>query len=95
LFCWLRGWFWRLFSEIRFRMGAVMRRLWHLTVAVGIVWTLMGGAIPAWAATADAPTPTWQTNGRVLAVAYSGTTVYLAGSFTSVRPLVIRRAWGR
>jgi hypothetical protein len=64
-----------------------MRRLWHLTVAVAILWALMGGATPAaWAATADAPTPTWQTNGRVLAVAYSGTTVYLAGSFTSVRP---------
>ena len=63
-----------------------MRRLWHLTVAVAIVWALMGGAIPAEAVTADALGPTWQTNGRVLAVAYSGTTVYLAGSFTSVRP---------
>ena len=63
-----------------------MRRSWHVTVAVAIMWALVAGAVPAWAATADAPTPTWQTNGRVLAIADSGTTVYLAGTFTSVRP---------
>ena len=32
------------------------------------------------------PDPTWQTNGTVLATAYSGNVVYLAGSFTEVRP---------
>jgi hypothetical protein len=32
---------------------------------------LAAGVVPAWAGTADAPTPTWQTNGRVLAVAGS------------------------
>jgi trimeric autotransporter adhesin len=63
-----------------------MRRSWRLTAVLAILATVAIGTVPAWAATADAPTPTWQTNGRVLAVAYSGTTVYLAGSFTSVRP---------
>ena len=32
------------------------------------------------------PVPTWQTNGRVNAIAVSGTTVYLGGQFTSMRP---------
>jgi hypothetical protein len=63
-----------------------MRRSWQLTAVLAILATVATGAVPAWAAPADAPSPTWQTNGRVLAVAYSGTTVYLAGSFTSVRP---------
>jgi PQQ enzyme-like repeat protein len=66
--------------------GAGMRRLWNSTAVMAILCALVAGAVPAWAATGDAPTPTWQTNGRVLAVAYSGTTVYLAGTFTSVRP---------
>jgi trimeric autotransporter adhesin len=63
-----------------------MRRSWRPMAALITLGTLVAGVVPAWAATAEAPTPTWQTNGRVLAVAYSGTTVYLAGSFTSVRP---------
>jgi hypothetical protein len=32
------------------------------------------------------PVPTWQTNGRVNAIVVSGTTVYLGGQFTSLRP---------
>jgi hypothetical protein len=32
------------------------------------------------------PVATWQTNGRVNAIAVSGTTVYLGGQFTSMRP---------
>jgi hypothetical protein len=32
------------------------------------------------------PAPTWQTNGRVNAIAVSGNTVYIGGQFTSVRP---------
>jgi len=63
-----------------------MRRSWQLTVVLTILGTLLLTGGPVWAATANAPTPTWQTNGRVLAIAYSGTTVYLAGRFTSVRP---------
>lgn len=33
-----------------------------------------------------APSPSWQTNGRVYAVAMVGSTAYLVGSFTTVRP---------
>jgi hypothetical protein len=32
------------------------------------------------------PVPTWQTNGRVNAIAVSGNVVYLGGQFTSMRP---------
>jgi hypothetical protein len=63
-----------------------MRRSWRLTAALVTVVAVLGGGEVASAATAAAPTPTWQTNGRVLATAHSGTTVYLAGTFTSVRP---------
>jgi hypothetical protein len=32
------------------------------------------------------PVPTWQTNGRVNVITVSGTTVYMGGQFTSLRP---------
>ena len=71
-----------------------MRRSWRpLAVLVTVAALLVGGRV-AWAATSSAPSPTWQTNGRVLAVAHSGTTVYLAGTFTSVRPPGSRRGVG-
>jgi trimeric autotransporter adhesin len=71
-----------------------MRRSWRPMVVLVTVGALLVGGRVAWAATSDAPSPTWQTNGRVLAVAQSGTTVYLAGTFTSVRPPGSRRGVG-
>jgi hypothetical protein len=41
-------------------------------------------APPALATIAPAPDSTWQTNGRVIAIAVSGNTVYLGGTFTEV-----------
>jgi hypothetical protein len=34
----------------------------------------------------QSPDPTWQTNGRVRAIVYSGGTVYLGGEFTALEP---------
>jgi hypothetical protein len=63
-----------------------MRPSWRPMAALLTMGAVVLSAGVAWATTADAPTPTWQTNGRVLAIAHSGTTVYLTGTFTSVRP---------
>ena len=41
---------------------------------------------PAFAVVATAPTPTWQTNGRVNVIVIQGDRAYLGGQFTSVRP---------
>jgi trimeric autotransporter adhesin len=71
-----------------------MRRSWRPMAVLVTVGALLVGGRVAWAATSNAPSPTWQTNGRVLAVAQSGTTVYLAGTFTSVRPPGSRRGVG-
>lgn len=56
-----------------------------------VQWAVLAGvcalacAVPASAATfGSRPAPTWETNGRVLAIAVSGGTVYLGGTFTQV-----------
>jgi outer membrane protein assembly factor BamB len=65
------------------RIGAVVRR----GAAVGAAVLLVLGASLAWAAVVKTKvTPTWQTNGRVEAIQVVGTTVYIGGQFTSVRP---------
>jgi outer membrane protein assembly factor BamB len=50
-----------------------------------VVWACCGGI--AWAgALPVAPSPTYQTNGRVETIVIQGTTAYIGGKFTSVRP---------
>ena len=53
---------------------------------VGVLATLLAFAAVASAAVQQHVTPTWQTNGRVLAISIVGNTAYLGGNFTSVRP---------
>ena len=61
-------------------------------------------AVTAWAAMAapaqaaivgSTPSPSWQTNGRVTTITVSGTTAYIGGKFTSLRPSGARRRHGR
>lgn len=65
------------------RKRAVLRR----GAGVGVVALLVVGASLAFGATVQKkPAPSWQTNGRVNAIAIVGTTAYIGGQFTSVRP---------
>lgn len=65
------------------RKRAVARR----GVGVGVVALLVVGASLAFGATVQKkPAPSWQTNGRVNAIAVVGNTAYIGGKFTSVRP---------
>jgi hypothetical protein len=68
----------------------------RLAVATVLLVVLASGQAPAQAASTLAltSTPTYQTNGRVAAVLTVGTTTYLAGAFTSVRPAGAPRGTG-
>ena len=55
-----------------------------VVAAVGMGATGVAQAVPT--TVQSHPVPTWQTNGRVNAIAVSGDTVYLGGQFTSMRP---------
>jgi hypothetical protein len=60
-------------------------RMGFATAAAMVVG--MGAAGAAQAVVVQShPVPTWQTNGRVNVITVSGTTAYLGGQFTSVRP---------
>jgi hypothetical protein len=65
------------------RFGVILRR----GAAGSAAAVLVLGATSAWAAVVKSTvTPTWQTNGRVEAIQVVGSTVYIGGQFTSVRP---------
>lgn len=65
------------------RKRAIARR----GAGVGVVALLVVGASLAFGATVQKkPSPSWQTNGRVNAIAIVGNTAYIGGKFTSVRP---------
>lgn len=66
-------------------MRAGRRRL-ALLLCLFALLGLAGTAPTASAAVKWKPTPTYQTNGRVRAIAYANGIVYIGGQFTSVRP---------
>ncbi|HEY3766743.1 MAG TPA: hypothetical protein VGL44_16385 [Gaiellales bacterium] len=62
-----------------------MRR--GLVLAVAVAGMLVGGGPgQALAANPFPPSSSWQTNGTVRAIAFSGNVMYVGGEFTSVRP---------
>jgi hypothetical protein len=61
------------------------QRVWLVLLLVASLG--LAGIVPTAAAGVKfKPTPTYQTNGRVRAIAYANGVVYLGGQFTSVRP---------
>jgi hypothetical protein len=65
------------------RVGAILRRGAAGSVAALLV---LGASSASAAVVKSTVTPTWQTNGRVEAIQVVGSTVYIGGQFTSVRP---------
>ena len=62
---------------------AVRRRLF---LAVAWAAVLIGGLGQALAANPFPPSSSWQTNGTVRAITFSGNVMYVGGQFTAVRP---------
>jgi hypothetical protein len=65
-------------------MFHVRRRLAVVAGVAGVAVLAVAGV--AWAVVGAHPVPTYQTNGRVNEIVVSGSTVYIGGQFTSVRP---------
>src|SRR5919205_143902 len=53
-------------------------------IALGVLAAILATAAPA-AAASDPPVPSYQTNGRVWAIAIHNGVVYIGGDFTKVR----------
>ena len=53
---------------------------------IGAVATAMGAVAPAQAVAANPPNLSWQTDGAVRAIAFSGGVMYVGGQFNAVRP---------
>jgi nitrite reductase/ring-hydroxylating ferredoxin subunit len=53
-------------------------------VAIGATGLMIAAALPANATVGDAPVPSWETNGRVVAILRVGGTVYMGGAFTEI-----------
>src|SRR5689334_1528383 len=67
--------------------GGQRMRVRRLMVGMAAVTAWLGLTVPAQAAIVGSkPIPSYQTNGRVVVVVVSGTTAYIGGKFTSVRP---------
>jgi hypothetical protein len=58
--------------------------LFNAAVAV-TAWAAMAASAQA-AIVGSTPSPSWQTNGRVTTITVSGSTAYIGGKFTSLRP---------
>jgi hypothetical protein len=53
---------------------------------IGAVATVTGAVAPGQAVAADPPNLSWQTDGAVRAIAFSGGVMYVGGQFSAVRP---------
>jgi hypothetical protein len=70
---------------VKRRSAALLRRS-ALAVVGACMAALLALVPPAGADVKSKPSPTYQTNGRVRAIAYASGVVYIGGQFTSLRP---------
>ena len=66
--------------------GHQRENFWAIGAIALVVFAVLSGVGEAAAAVKSKPDATYQTNGRVRAIAYAGGVVYIGGTFTSVRP---------
>src|SRR6476619_2942233 len=66
--------------------GHQRENFWAIGAIALVVLAVLSGVGEAAAAVKSKPDATYQTNGRVRAIAYAGGVVYIGGTFTSVRP---------